>query len=120
MSTLTKVTHNVLESRYTESSTLSSEAGVTVDSAAANVFIITAGHNITFNFTNVKIGDVKTIIITGGGGSYTLTLGTINGSAGTYNNLGGTYDDTGSTKNILEIKFISASEAWYQISKAAS
>ena len=120
MSTLTKVTHNVLESRYTESSTLSSEAGVTVDSAAANVFIITAGHNITFNFTNVKIGDVKTIIVTGGGGSYTLTLGTINGSSGTYNNLGGTYDDTGSTKNIIEIKFVSATEAWYQISKAAS
>ena len=117
---LTKVTHNVLESRYTGSSALSSAAAVTVDNSTANVFTVTAGHNITFNFTNVKVGDVKTIIVTGGGGSYTLTLGTINGSAGTYNNLGGTYDDTGSTKNILEIKFISASEAWYQISKAAS
>ena len=117
---LTKVTHNVLESRYTGSSALSSSAtGVTVDSSAANVFTITAGHSITFNFTNVKVGDVKTIIVTGGGGSYTLTLGTINGSSGTYNNLGGTYDDTGSTKNIIEIKFVSASEAWYQISKAA-
>ena len=117
---LTKVTHDVLENRYTAAASLNSQAAVTVDSSAANVFTVTAGHNITFNFTNVKIGDVKTIIITGGGGSYTLTLGTINGSAGTYNNLGGTYDDTGSTKNILEIKFISASEAWYQISKAAS
>ena len=59
---LTKVTHNVLESRYTAASALSSAAAVTVDSSAANVFTITAGHNITFNFTNVKIGDVKTII----------------------------------------------------------
>ena len=49
-----------------------------------------------------------------------MALGTKNGSAGTYNNLGGTYDDTGSTKNIIEIKFVSTSEAWYQISKAAS
>ena len=74
---LTKVTHNVLESRYTAASALSSAAAVTVDSSAANVFTVTAGHSITFNFTNVKIGDVKTIIVTGGGGSYTLTLGTI-------------------------------------------
>ena len=117
---LTKVTHNVLESRYTGASALSSATAREVDSSAANVFTITAGHNITFNFTNVKVGDVKTIIVTGGGGSYTLTLGTINGSAGTYNNLGGTYDDTSGTKNIIEIKFVSTSEAWYQISKAAS
>ena len=55
---LTKVTHNVLESRYTGSSALSSAAAVTVDSSAANVFTVTAGHSITFNFTNVKVGDV--------------------------------------------------------------
>ena len=120
MSTLTKVTHNVLESRYTASAPLISGTQVTVDNAAANVFTITAGHNIVFNFTNAKIGDVKTIIITGGGGDYGLTLTNINGSTGSFNNLGGTYDDTSPVKNILEIKFVSTSEAWYQISKAAT
>ena len=105
---LTKVTHNVLESRYTASAPLNSGTEVTVDNATANVFTITAGHNIVFNFTNAKIGDVKTIIITGGGGNYTVTLTNINGSTGSFNNLGGTYDDTNSVKNILEIKTLTA------------
>ena len=56
----------------------------------------------------------------GGGGSYTLTLQNINGSAGTFNKISGTYDDTSSTKNIIQFKFISTSEAWYTISKIGS
>ena len=63
---------------------------------------------------------VKTLVVTGGGGSYTLTLQNINGSSGTFNKISGTYDDTSSTKNIIQFKFISTSEAWYTISKIGS
>jgi hypothetical protein len=63
---------------------------------------------------------VKTLVVTGGGGSYSLTLRNINDSTGTFNKIAGDYDDTGSTKNIIQIKFISTSEAWYTISKIAT
>jgi len=62
----------------------------------------------------------KTLQITGGGGSYTLAFGTINGSSGTFNKVSGDFDDTSSAKNLIQIKFISTTEAWYAISQIAS
>jgi hypothetical protein len=84
------------------------------------VFTWTAGHTANIDFTNVVIGKVKTLVVTGGGSSYALTLRNINGSSGTFNLISGTYDDTSSTKNIIQVKFISTSEAWYTISKIGS
>lgn len=114
------VTHDRLAARYTASSAVTSATAITLDTATADVFTWTAGHSTTVAFTNVKVGSTCAVVITGGGSSYTLALGNINGSSGTFNKLGGTYDDTSSTKNLIEFKFISTTEAWYQISQIAS
>ena len=114
------VDHDQLANRYTASSAVTSATAITIDTSAADVFTWTAGHSTTIAFTNVKIGSTCSLIVTGGGSSYTLSLGNINGSSGTFNKLAGTYDDTSSTKNLIEFKFISTSEAWYQISQIAS
>ena len=114
------VDHDQLANRYTASSSVTSATAITIDTSSADVFTWTAGHSTTVAFTNVKVGSTCVLAITGGGSSYTLALGNINGSAGTFNKLGGTYDDTSSTKNFIEFKFISTSEAWYQISQIAS
>lgn len=114
------VTGTMLGTEFTASQGLSSGTTVAVDTDTADVFTLTLGHSATLNFTNVAIGDFKTIIITGGGGSYTLTLGTINTASATYNKISGTYSDTSSAKNLLQIKFISTTEAWYSYSQIAS
>lgn len=116
-----QITYDKLGIEFTESVALSSATAIAVNTSLGDVFTFTAGHSATLNFTDVGIGDIKTFVITGGGGSYTLTLGTINGSSGTYNALSTTaYSDTGSAKNLVQIKFVSTSEAWYQISQIAS
>ena len=114
------VDHDQLANRYTASSAVTSATSITIDTSSADIFTWTAGHSTTVAFTNVEVGSTCVLAVTGGGSSYTLALGNINGSAGTFNRLGGTYDDTSSTKNLIEFKFISTSEAWYQISQIAS
>ena len=114
------VDHDQLSNRYTASSAVISSTAITIDTSSADIFTWTAGHSTTVAFTNVEVGSTCVLAVTGGGSSYTLALGNINGSAGTFNRLGGTYDDTSSAKNLIEFKFISTSEAWYQISQIAS
>jgi hypothetical protein len=114
------VTYDKLGVEFSASQALGSGATIAVDTALADVFTLTLGHSATLNFTNVNIGDVKTFVVTGGGGSYTITFGTINTASGTYNKLSGTYSDTGSAKNLIQIKFVSVTEAWYSISQIAS
>ena len=114
------VDHDQLSNRYTASSAVISATAITIDTSSADIFTWTAGHSTTVAFTNVEVGSTCVLAVTGGGSSYTLALGNINGSAGTFNRLGGTYDDTSSTKNLIEFKFISTTEAWYQISQIAS
>jgi len=114
------IDHDQLANRYTASSAVTSATAITIDTSTADVFTWTAGHSTTVAFTNVKVGSTCALIVTGGGSSYTLALGNINGSSGTFNRLAGTYDDTSSTKNLIEFKFISTSEAWYQISQIAT
>jgi hypothetical protein len=114
------VTYDKLGVEFSASQALSSGATIAVDTALADVFTLTLGHSATLNFTNVNIGDVKTFVVTGGGGSYTITFGTINTASGTYNKLSGTYSDTGSAKNLIQMKFVSVTEAWYSISQIAS
>ena len=114
------ITHAKLAPRYTATSAVTSATTITIDTETADVFTWTAGHSTTVSFTNAKIGDTCSLIITGGGSSYTLALGNINGSSGTFNRLAGTYSDTSAAKNLIEFKFISTSEAWYQISQIAT
>ena len=113
------VTNSVLGDEYTATSALSSAATIAVDTDSADVFTYTAGHSATLNFTDVVIGAMKTLVITGGGSSYTVTLGTSNGSACTFNKISGDYDDTGSTKNLIQIKWVAVNEAWYTINQPA-
>ena len=117
MSTLTKVTHNVLEDRYTTLKVIGSDNVCNCNEG--NIFTKTISANATLNFTNAKVGDVKTVILTGNGTTATITLNA-NGSAGTFNKLGGTYDGTSGVKNVLELKFVSATEAYYQFSKVTT
>lgn len=114
------VTYDKLGVEFSASQALTSASTIAVDTALADVFTVTLGHSATLNFTNVNIGDVKTFVVTGGGGSYTITFGTINTASGTYNKLSGTYSDTGSAKNLIQIKFVSVTEAWYSISQIAT
>ena len=119
------VTGTMLGAEFTASAALSSGTSVAVDTNTADVFTLTLGHSATLNFTNVAIGDFKTIIITGGGGSYGVTLGSITDTSsttvtGSYNKISGTYSDTTDVKNLLQIKFISTTEAWYSYSQISS
>ena len=115
-----QITSAKLGAEYTSAQAVTSAATITLDTSAYDVFTWTAGHTANIDFTNVVIGKVKTLVVTGGGSSYALTLRNINGSSGTFNLISGTYDDTSSTKNIIQVKFISTSEAWYTISKIGS
>tara|TARA_B100000963_G_C22640839_1_gene680458 strand:- start:11866 stop:12990 length:1125 start_codon:yes stop_codon:yes gene_type:complete len=119
------VTGTMLGTEFTASQALSSGTAVAVDTNTADVFTLTLGHSATLNFTNVAIGDFKTIIITGGGNSYGVTLGNITDTSsttvlGTFNKISGTYSDTTDVKNLLQIKFISTTEAWYSYSQISS
>ena len=111
---LTKVTHNVLEDRYTTSKAIQSDNVCNCNEG--NIFTKTITGDTTLNFTNAKVGDVKTVILTGNGTTATITF-LANGSTGTFNNLGGSYDSTNNVKNLLELKFVSATEAYFQFSK---
>ena len=73
-----------------------------------------SGQKAGQHFGQIRGGTLLT-----GGGDYGVTLNA-NGSAGTFNNLGGTYDGTSGTKNVLELKFVSATEAYYQFSKVTT
>tara|TARA_R110002126_G_scaffold13324_8_gene57969 strand:+ start:1097 stop:1735 length:639 start_codon:yes stop_codon:yes gene_type:complete len=114
------VTFDKLGVEYTASTPLTSAATIAVNTALSDVFTFTAGHSATLDFTNVGIGDLKSFVITGGGGSYTLSFGDSNGSSAIYNKISGTFLDTASAKNLVQIKFVAVNEAWYSISQIAS
>ncbi len=114
-----QVTHGKLGVEFTASNALTSATAITVDTNLADVFTLTTAHSHTFNFTNVQIGDIKTIEITGSGGSLTSAFGTSNGSSCTYNKIGGAYDDD-AAKELIQIKWTATNVAWYQISPIAA
>ena len=114
------VTFDKLGVEYTASTALTSASTIAVNTALSDVFTFTAGHSATLNFTNVGIGDLKSFVITGGGGSYTLSFGTSNTASATYNKISGTFSDVSSAKNLVQIKFVAVNEAWYSISQIAS
>ena len=113
------VTNAELGVEYTATVPLTSGAAVAVDTALGDVFTMTTGASHTFNFTNVVVGAMKSLEITGSGGSYTSAFGTVNGSSCTFNKIGGTYSDT-AAKQLIQIKWTATNVAWYQISPIAS
>ena len=123
---LTKVTSNVLGNdsvtntqvgtEFTSTSALTAGATVSLDYTSAQVFTLTPNANTTINITNPVIGVSKVIIITGAGGSYTISYN-VGGAAGTFNKISGTYDDTAGTKNFIQITCVGNTEFWYTCSQ---
>ena len=110
------ITNEKAGAEFTTASALTMASPVALDYTAAQVFTLTPNANMTINITNPVIGVSKVIVITGGGGSSTLTFN-VGGAAGTFNKISGTYDDTASTKNFIQITCVSNSEFWYSISQ---
>ena len=108
-----------IHDEFTTSHTLTAAATVDIDFDAAQIFTLTPTSATTLNITNPKIGITKAIILTGAGGSYTLSF-TVGGASGTFNLIAGEYDDTSSTKNFIQIICVSATEFWYSISQIAT
>ena len=106
-------------SEFTTTSALTPGATVALDYTAAQVFTLTPNANTTINITNPVIGVSKVIVMTGAGGSYTLTFN-VGGAAGTFNKISGDYDDTSSKKNFIQITCVGATEFWYTISQIAT
>ena len=103
---------------FTAAYAISSAASMTLDCSLYDVWTWTSGHSTTVDFTNVTIGMTKTLMITGSGGSNTVAFN-VGGAAGTFNIISGTYSDA-AVKNLIQLKFISTTEAWYTISQIAS
>ena len=110
------ITNEKAGAEFTTASALTMASPVALDYTAAQVFTLTPNANMTINITNPVIGVSKEIVITGGGGSSTLTFN-VGGAAGTFNKISGTYDDTASTKNFIQITCVSNTEFWYSISQ---
>jgi hypothetical protein len=113
------VSYEKIDDEFTTSDVLTAAATVDVDFDAAQIFTLTPDQSTTLNITNPKIGITKTLIVTGAGGSYTLAF-TVGGASGTFNLIAGEYDDASSTKNLIQIICVSATEFWYSISQIAS
>ena len=113
------VSYEKIDDEFSTLDVLTAAATVDVDFDAAQIFTLTPDQSTTLNVTNPKIGITKTLIVTGAGGSYTLAF-TVGGASGTFNLIAGEYDDTSSTKNLIQILCVSATEFWYSISQIAS
>lgn len=113
------VSYEKIDDEFTTLDTLTAAATVDVDFDAAQLFTLTPTSATTLNITNPKIGITKTLIVTGAGSSYTLSFN-VGGASGTFNLIAGEYDDTSSTKNLIQILCVSATEFWYSISQIAS
>ena len=114
------ITFAKLGVEYTAAVPLTSASAITVNTALGDVFTYTAGHSATLNFTNVGIGDMKTLQVDASGGSFTVTLGTTNTASCTYNKIAGTYSDAAGAKNLIQIKWVATNVAWFTISQIAS
>ncbi len=103
-------------SEFTTATALTMASPVALDYTDAQVFTLTPNANMTINITSPVIGVTKVIVITGGGGSSTLTFN-VGGATGTFNKISGDYDDTSATKNFIQVTCVGATEFWYTISQ---
>ena len=110
------ITNEKAGAEFTTAAALTMASPVALDYTAAQVFTLTPNANMTLNITNPVIGVSKVIVITGGGGSSTLTFNVV-GAAGTFNKISGDYDDTSAKKNFIQITCVGTTEFWYTISQ---
>lgn len=115
----TKVKPELLTGGFNTVTALTPAATVNVDYDSAQIFTLTPTSNTTLNITDPIIGVQKSIIITGAGSSYTITLN-VGGSANTFNKVSGDYDDAAGIKNLFSIICVGSTEFWYSISQIAT
>ena len=113
------VTSAKMGAEYTTSDVLSPSSSVDCEANDHDIFTLAIDQATVVNFTGVVAGMSKTVVVTGNG-THSPTLTNINSSTGTFNRISGTYSTTSSTKNFIQLKFVSTSEAWYTISQIAS
>ena len=114
------ITNSKVGVEFTTASALTAAATIDVNYTAAQVFTLTPSLlNTTLNITNPVIGVSKTIVITGPGGSYTISY-TVGGASGTFNRISGEYESGANIKNFIQITCVSATEFWYSISQIAT
>ena len=112
----TRITSGVLSEEFQTSTALSGTT-INVDWNSSQIFTLTPTGNTQFTFSDYKIGMVKILVVTGAGGTNTLTFP--NESI----RLGGDFDDTLSTKNFIQIVCTSDTgngEFFYTISQQAT
>tara|TARA_R110000803_G_scaffold38772_3_gene83787 strand:- start:3866 stop:4249 length:384 start_codon:yes stop_codon:yes gene_type:complete len=108
---LTKVTSDVLEARYTNIAVISGTSGtLSVDWSAATVYKMNASLNgaTTLNFTGFVSGQVLTIYALEG--AQTLTLSSDATNSSTFHKVGGDYDGS-SNPNVLQIECLDDNSA---------
>jgi hypothetical protein len=93
---ITKVTHDVLEDRYTALSALGSGTSFALNFKTATTFTASASGAATLTFSNAKQGQVIDLVITG---NYALTFAE---TGSTFNKVGSTTYD-GSSTNLIQI-----------------
>ena len=106
---LTKVTSDVLEARYTDAAVISGTSGtLSVDWSAATVYKMNASLNgaTTLNFTGFVSGQVLTIYALEG--AQTLTLSSDATSGSTFYKIGADYDGS-SSPNMLQVECLNDS-----------
>ena len=108
---LTKVTSDVLEARYTNIAVISGTSGtLSVDWSAATVYKMNASLTgaTTLNFTGFVTGQVLTMYALEG--DQTLTLSSDATNSSTFHKVGGDYDGS-SDPNILQIECLDDNSA---------
>ena len=101
---LTKVTSDVLEARYTDAAVINSTTGtISVDWSAAAIYKMDASLTgaTTLNFTGFVTGQVLTIYALEG--AQTLTLSSDATNSSTFHKVGGDYDGS-SDPNVLQVE----------------
>lgn len=120
---LTKVTHAVLENRYTAKATSTATGNQNLDASAAATFVLTGNvATATLTIQNMKLGQVIDIVLSGTLSSAVITLAT-NFTSATINKVGSTDLDQ-STKNVIQVVCVddtdSAAILLYSINTYAS
>ena len=106
---LTKVTSDVLEARYTDAAVISGTSGtISVDWSAAAIYKMNASLTgaATLNFTGFVTGQVLTIYALEGAQTLTLSSDAVSGS--TFYKIGADYDGS-SSPNILQVECLNDS-----------
>ena len=113
------ITSDKVANEFTTVSSLTPGSSSDISFTSAQIFTLTPNQSTTLNVTNPVIGSQKSVIVTGAGSSYTVSL-TVGGLTGTFNKISGDYDDTSGKKNLYSILCVGATEFWYSISQIAT